>query len=408
MPNVFSLFTGAGGLDLGFEAAGFDVVAVSDIMPESCETLRINRPGIKVLGPPTHSGDIADITAEFIENQTGLKPGEVDVMIGGPPCQTFSVAAAQRFLKSDDKFKRRGFDSDRGSLVFQYLRLIQEVKPKVFVIENVPGFATIDGGKTIENIKNVLSEIGYSVTGPHLVHTEEYGVPQARRRVIVVGYLGNEPFNFPEPTHGKGINIFTTKEFVTTAQALVAIDSKSKNQETRSHKQESIDRYKTLSFGKREKLGRVDRLDPNKPSKTIIAGGSNGGGRSHLHPFESRTLSVRESAKLQTFPDDFVFYGKIGRQFTQVGNAVPPLLGEIIARQIGEQYFGLRYKNKKLKFAIPEIDSEKAVQILRKKSHKTHSDLLYDDELDDNVLSSGKIEPDNGSSFKLDTLPEAA
>ncbi len=406
MPKVFSLFTGAGGLDLGFEAAGFDVVAVSDIMQESCDTLRVSRPNLKVLGPPTHSGDIADINADFIKKETGLKPGEIDVMIGGPPCQTFSMAAAQRFLKTDVKFKRKGFDSERGYLVFEYLRLIQETKPKVFVIENVPGFATIDGGETIKNIKKVLTKIGYSVTGPHLVHTEEYGVPQARRRVIVVGYLGNKPFKFPEPTHGDKPNLLTQKQFVTAAQALVSIDSNSRNLETRDHKIESVKRYKTLAFGKREKLGRVDRIDPNKPSKTIIAGGSKGGGRSHLHPFEARTMSVRESAKLQTFPDDFMFVGKTGRQFTQVGNAVPPLLAEIIARALGEQYFGMKYKNDNLKFAIPDIDPELATKILRDKSHKNHKDLLYDDEV---IQQKVVLEDDSKDNlFSLGSLPEAA
>lgn len=402
MPNVFSLFTGAGGLDLGFEAAGFDVVAVSDIMQESCDTLRLNRPGLTVLGPPTHTGDIADITADFIKKETGLKPGDIDVMIGGPPCQSFSMAAAQRFLKTDDNWKRKGFDSERGMLVFQYLRLIQEVKPKVFVIENVPGFATIDGGKTIENIKTVLSKIGYTITGPHLVKTEEYGVPQARRRVIVVGYLGDVPFKFPEPTHADKPNLITEKQFVTTAQALVSLDKNSKNLEVRAHKEDSLSRYKALSKGKRDKLGRVDRLDPDKPSKTIIAGGTKGGGRSHLHPFEARTMSVRESAKLQTFPDDFVFVGKTARQFTQVGNAVPPLLAEAIARAVGEQYFSKSYKGKPLQFAIPEIDQEEAATSLKRQSKK---EKLYNDEAAVDITYEDEA-PER--YYGLSSIPEAA
>src|SRR6185437_8187349 len=104
------------------------------------------------------------------------------------------------------------------------------------------------------------------------------------------------------------------------------------NRVTRRHAPESIARYKTLAFGQREQLGRVDRLDPRRPSKTVIAGGSGGGGRSHLHPFIARTLSVRECARLQTFPDKFVFLGPTARQFTQVGNAVPPVL----AAQMGK------------------------------------------------------------------------
>jgi DNA (cytosine-5)-methyltransferase 1 len=356
---------------------------------------RLNRPHIKVLGPPYHSGDINDITPLLIEKETGLKPGDIDVMIGGPPCQTFSMASAQRFLKTDTKFKRKGFDSIKGSLIFQYLRLIEEMKPKVFVIENVPGFATIDNGETIENIKRVLTRIGYTVSGPNLVHTEEYGVPQARRRVIILGYLGDKPFTFPRPTHADKPNLLTKNQFVTAAQALISVDKNSKNLETRDHKEESINRYKTLAYGKREKLGRVDRLDPNKPSKTIIAGGSKGGGRSHLHPFEARTLSVRESAKIQTFPDDYIFVGKIGRQFTQVGNAVPPLLAEIIARAVGEQYFNMTYKDTPLTFAIPEIDHTLATDTLKKQSSKH---ILYTDTLD--------VKDDTESNHQKFSLPQ--
>jgi DNA (cytosine-5)-methyltransferase 1 len=397
-PKILSLFTGAGGLDLGFEAAGFDIVAASDIMKESCETIRLNRPNIKVFGPPESSGDIADLTSEFIYKETGLNPGDIDVMLGGPPCQTFSVAAAQRFLKTDAKFKRRGFDSKKGSLVFEYLRLITEIKPKVFVIENVPGFATIDGGKTIDSLKTLLKDYNYNVQGPFLVKTEEYGVPQARRRVIIVGVLEGATFNFPLPTHTSEINLWAKKQFVTTAQALISINKNAKNFETRIHKDESLKRYKSLKIGQREKLGRVDRLNPNTPSKTIIAGGSNGGGRSHLHPFEARTLSVRESAKLQTFPDNYEFSGKIGRQFTQVGNAVPPLFAEILARAIGEQYFNKSYHNQKLVFEIPEINPKKAYEILKKNSIQKNC-VLYDDVLENEENTEHKVYDTYTNSF---------
>lgn len=112
-----------------------------------------------------------------------------------------------------------------------------------------------------------------------------------------------------------------------------------KNHITREHSAESISRYMQLSYGKRDQLGRVDRLDPTKPSKTIIAGGNKGGGRSHLHPYIPRTLSVRESARIQTFPDSYIFTGPVARQFTQVGNAVPPVLGAQLAKAIKESYF---------------------------------------------------------------------
>lgn len=363
MGKVLSLFTGAGGLDLGFEAAGFDILAAVDTMPESSETLRRNRPNIKVYGPPEHSGDVTDINLELIQRDLNLKPGELDVIVGGPPCQPFSVAAAQRFLKTDVKFKRRGFDSHKGSLVFQYVRIVTELKPKVFMIENVPGFANIDKGKTVEDIKEFLAEYGYKVYGPFIVEAADYGVPQYRKRMILVGTSLDTPFEMPPveygPAHYAGI-----KNYHTSAQALWGMDGNLPNHETREHKKETSDRYKKISPGKREVLGRVDRLDPNRPSKTIIAGGSNGGGRSHLHPFIARTMSVRECARLQTFPDNYVFYGKNGRQFTQVGNAVPVVLAEQVAREIGRRYFGYSYTGP-LKM-LPKYPSQsKALRDLR-------------------------------------------
>lgn len=120
---------------------------------------------------------------------------------------------------------------------------------------------------------------------------------------------------------------------------LDGIGPKLANHETREHKAESILRYMLLDYGQRDQLGRVNRLDPGLPSNTVIAGGTNGGGRSHLHPEIPRTLSVRECARLQTFPDAFVFSGPAARQFTQVGNAVPPLLAAQIAASIGKSFF---------------------------------------------------------------------
>lgn len=402
--NVVSLFTGAGGLDIGLEAAGFNIALASDIMPEAADTLRLNRPDLKVFGPgknPTGSGDIAELTAEYIYKTTGLKPGEIDIMAGGPPCQSFSVAAAQRFLKTSDNFKRKGFNSDKGQLVFEYLRLIVETLPKVFIIENVPGFATIDNGKTIENLKEVLGEYNYTVNGPFLVKTEEYGVPQSRRRVILIGSTLDVDFKFPQATHAATPTLLEPKEFVSVAQALASLPKSTPNYEVRAHKEESIKRYRALAPGKRDKLGRVDRLDPNLPSKTIIAGGNNGGGRSHLHPLEARTLSVRESARIQTFPDDYVFVGKNGRQFTQVGNAVPVLLGEIIGRAIGEQYFGINYKDKPLKHAVPEIPKAKAYEQLLATAQEKYPNQLYLDLYEPSSAISETVSKQNNLSFNL-------
>ena len=202
-------------------------------------------------------------------------------------------------------------------------------------------------------------------------------MPQSRHRVIIWGTLlpDVKPL-IGEPTHGGGLFL---KEYATACEALYNIPTTATCNETRLHKEASVARYKTISFGQRERLGRVDRLDPRAISKTVIAGGSKGGGRSHLHPFISRTLSVRECARLQTFSDDYVFTGSTARQFTQVGNAVPPRLAEHIARKIGEECFGLTYEAP-LKFGDyslhPSVDS--ICEALLSEAKALNPEWLYD------------------------------
>ena len=342
-PKVVSLFSGAGGLDIGFEAAGFEVILSSDIMLEACVTLRKNFPNQLIFGPPEHSGDIHDLSGEVIRELTGISTGELDVMVGGPPCQPFSTAAAQRFLKGDKKFKRIGFDSeDKGQLIFRYVDLIMDLRPKCFLIENVPGILTIDKGTGISKVYEVLEEAGYAISVPTVVNAADYGVPQHRKRAFVIGTLSDHPFVFPNQSH-TGTDSLFHENHIGCAAALADIPVDCWNHTTRDHAESSLKRYRSLIFGEREKLGRVDRLDPMKPSKTVIAGGTSGGGRSHLHPFLARTLTVRECARLQTYPDSYIFEGSMARQFTLVGNSVPPLIAEVLARAIGEQFFHLSY-----------------------------------------------------------------
>jgi len=330
-------------MDEGFRAAGFEIFSCMDIEDWACDTLRANHKSALVIGPPSYSGDIKAITPKKFQEITGIKPGQMDVFTGGPPCQPFSQAAGQRFLKGDDRFKRKGFeDLEKGTLLFEYIDYIAHFRPKAFLLENVPGLLTMDDGVQLNDALNQLRLLGYSHTTPQVTQAAAYGVPQFRSRLIVWGTLveGIKP-EMPEPTHGGGLFL---NEYNVVAQALHKVDESTPNHIPRQHKEPSIARYQTLEFGQREKLGRVDRLDPLRPSKTVIAGGVKGGGRSHLHPYIARTLTVRECARLQTFPDEFIFQGSMARQFTQVGNAVPPLLAEHFARKIGSLVFGLKYK----------------------------------------------------------------
>jgi DNA (cytosine-5)-methyltransferase 1 len=326
---MVSFFTGSGGMDLGLEAAGFQHVAAFEINDLFCSTLRQNRPNWNIFGPPTHNGDVSKFD-EVAEALSPLIRTPFDgLFVGGPPCQPFSIAANQRFSKWGDNFKRTGFLHENGGLLFDFLRLIVEFRPAAFVIENVPGLRDLDGGVQLKAAVDELRENGYRVAEPFVLNAADYSVPQERLRLFVVGSRRRGPFKAPP----------STPEHVGAGSVLSGRAPALPNNETREHRAESVRRYMALYYGQRDQLGRVDRLDPTLASKTVIAGGTRGGGRSHLHPEIPRTLSVRECALLQTFPDDYVFAGAPARQFTQVGNAVPPVLAAQMGNAVKESYF---------------------------------------------------------------------
>ncbi len=327
-----SFFSGAGGLDIGFEYAGFDNLAAVEYNGVFAQTLRHNFPGKVVIGPPDHSGDMKEreSVAKMLIDKADITAPFEGVFHGGPPCQPFSIASAQRFTKDGDNYKRRGFEDDeKGDLLFDYVWMIEKFRPRVFVIENVPGFAELDGGEGLSKAITRLTRKGYKVAKPRVLNAADFGVPQNRHRVLVVGVRDAEEFSYPIP------NATPTACFGVFARSLEG----QRNHDTREHGAESIERYMRLGYGQRDHLGRVDRLNPFLPSKTVIAGGTKGGGRSHLHPYIPRTISVRECARVQTFPDSYVFTGPAARQFTQVGNAVPPMLAFKLASRIADLFF---------------------------------------------------------------------
>ncbi|MCU0543028.1 MAG: DNA cytosine methyltransferase [Oscillatoriaceae cyanobacterium Prado104] len=330
-----SFFSGAGGLDLGFEYAGFQHLASVEINPMFCQTLRKNFPNSVILGPPDCSGNARDRDkiVTLLESKIGINYPFEGVFFGGPPCQSFSIAANQRFTKGDENFKRTGFlHAEHGNLLFEFIWYICQFKPRAFLIENVAGLLSIDGGEQIAAATEILQNSGYEVATPTVLNAADFGVPQNRSRLFLCGWRTPANFTFPQPEP------FKVPCYKALEKPLINVE----NHVTRQHKAESVIRYIELKYGERDRLGRVDRLDPNLPAKTVIAGGSKGGGRSHLHPLIPRTLSVRESARLQTFPDSFIFCGSSARQFTQVGNAVPPLLALKLARAISTKIYGIK------------------------------------------------------------------
>ncbi len=196
-----SFFSGAGGLDIGFKYAGFNNIISIEHTELFCNTLRLNDPNKIIIGPPQYAGDISDRETIAIQlRNLGITEFFNGVFHGGPPCQPFSIAANQRFSKNGDNFKRTGFeDGEKGMLLFDYIWFIKEFKPLAFLIENVEGITEFDQNGKIEKALNELREIGYKIPSPKVLDAAFYGVPQHRKRWIVLGTRGQHSISYPEP-----------------------------------------------------------------------------------------------------------------------------------------------------------------------------------------------------------------
>lgn len=340
--NVLGLFSGGGGLDLGFSAAGFNTVLSSDIDAHSCKTLALNQGRQPYLSShPVLCEDINNLSFKSIKKEIGTK--EVDFIIGGPPCQAFSVFG-----------KRKGLEDPRGNLVYEYARLIKEIEPEGFLFENVAGLKTIHDGTLYSELFDTLSIGGKYAISAHEYEVAEFGIPQFRRRVFFIGTKANKSIPQMEPTHTPPNSTFNAhKPFNTVSQILVDLPSPITDWKGepflnghvgRKHSQRIIDRYKSLSFGERDHKTRINKLNPERPSFTIIVGSDAGGGKGHVHPYEPREVTPRESARIQTFPDWWEFYGTGRHIIRQVGNAVPPLFAAMLAQHVAKEVFGKRNK----------------------------------------------------------------
>jgi DNA (cytosine-5)-methyltransferase 1 len=327
--TALSLFSGGGGLDLGFSAAGFTVGCSSDIDPFSCKTLVLNK-GKKPFYTHAHSipADIRKISASDLLKEANLR-GEIDIVLGGPPCQAFSIFG-----------QRKGLGDPRGNLVWEYLRIIREVQPKAFVFENVSGLKSIHGGELYVEILEQLVACGYTVSA-HSYQVADFGIPQFRDRVFFIGARNGNEVPPMEPTHeGKHRVVREALRFLPAPGAGGAVP----NHIGRKHSERIVTRYQGLAFGERDPKTRINKLNPERPSYTIIVGSDKGGGKGHVHPFEPREVTPRESAHMQTFPDWWEFYGTGRHVIRQVGNAVPPLFAAILAEHVKMHVFGAKKK----------------------------------------------------------------
>jgi DNA (cytosine-5)-methyltransferase 1 len=378
--STIDLFCGAGGLTQGFKQAGFNCAFANDFMPEAIETFALNHPGILA-----ECGPIENIDALEIRKKLGLLPSELDVLVGGPPCQGFSINAPSRFLADP-----------RNSMFKHYARFVEEFEPKTIVFENVPGLLSMDDGAVFRQIMQVFSSLGYDLSvrilyGPH------YGIPQERWRLILLGSrLGQ--IEHPLPTHyakgranfrGGASLTFSLSDFeqerlspvVTVGDAIRDLprlemgegaeevgythDASSTyarrlrnplgvtfNHYAAKLSKQNIERMKHVPPGgswrdipfdllpkgmqsarKSDHTKRYGRLDFGGLSGTVLTKCDPHWGTVFL-PDQDRTLTVREAARLQSFPDSYRFAGARVSQYVQVGNAVPVLMAEAIADSI--------------------------------------------------------------------------
>lgn len=352
-PVVIDLFSGCGGLSFGLEQSNFEVVLGIDNWGSSLETFAYNHPHAKTL-----EADISKVKASDIKKLIGNRA--VDVIVGGPPCQGFSLSGP------------RNFHDPRNRLYLDFIRLVKELKPRAFVVENVPGLAALFGGEVKQRIIEEFSKLGYAVNA-QVLNASDYGVPQNRRRIVFIGLKGKIPFEFPSPTHfgEKGTKRASEKKItvenaigdlpllkrerdaeeleyakppLTEYQKTMRKGSKKiYNHVTSNHTKQTVEiialvpeggNYKDLPTkfrGTRNFHVAWTRLHSKKPSPTIDTGH-----RHHFHPSENRVPTVREAARIQSFPDTFKFLGTKTSQYKQVGNAVPPLLAAAIGKKLLE------------------------------------------------------------------------
>lgn len=391
-PRFIDFFAGAGGMSAGIEMAGFEPLLAIELEPAYSNTYKLNHPNTTMLVK-----DISKIKGKDILKATGLKRGELELLAGGPPCQGFSINAPVRSL-----------DDQRNGLVKEYLRLADELHPHAILIENVPGFVSLGKGTVVQLVYQELERMGYSVHHK-ILFAGHYGVPQMRFRTIFLASRDGKKIDFPEPTHfaEARANFTGAKELCikvpplfasvlkphTTAWQAISdlpalkagqawpetpydVEVQNEYQQLLRAKSTLIANHSCAKLGKNnlERLKyipqggswrdiphellpagmqrarrsdhtkRYGRLHPDGLCSTILTKCDPHWG-SFFHPFQDRAISVREAARIQSFPDHYVFTGSVTQQFEQVGNAVPPLMAKALAESVKAHIFGTREQN---------------------------------------------------------------
>jgi len=364
--KVIDLFSGVGGLSYGFaHDDNFEIVAANEILPNMAKAYSLNHPTAKV-----YAEDIKDFNAEKVEKDLGIKASEIDIIVGGPPCQAYSTVG------------KRLIDDPRGKLFQEYYRVLKEFNPKFFLFENVKGLLSMQGGELLKTIISLFESLGYKVQYK-LLNAADYGAPQIRERVVIIGSKLKTNFEYPEITHynpEEKSDLFNKKlkPYLTLEEAISDLPFIKSNEESFEYSSKPQNDFQKFmrknaptklmdhnSPNNNENLVKIMELLPDggtpedlpeelrptsgfkntycrlwwkRPATTITRNLSTPSSSRCIHPKAPRPLTTREGARIQCFPDDYQFFGSRGDRNLQIGNAVPTFLSNAVAKAILDNF----------------------------------------------------------------------
>ncbi len=359
--KVIDLFAGVGGLSYGFAHDNdFEIIAANEILPDMAKAYELNHSTVKM-----YCKDIKDFGIKDLENDFGIKEGEIDLIIGGPPCQAYSTVG------------KRLIDDPRGKLFQEYYRVLKELKPKTFLFENVKGLLSMQKGELLKTIISLFESLGYKVKY-NVLNSADYGVPQIRERVIIIGTKFNKEFQYPLPTHSENENLLNLKPYLKLSDAISDLPFIKSGEESFEYATEPQNEFQKLmrknaqkelmdhnAPKNNKKLVKIMELLPdggtpkdlpeeirpksgfgntycrlwwNRPSTTITRNLSTPSSSRCIHPKAPRPLTTREGARIQCFPDNYIFYGSRSSKNLQIGNAVPTFLSIALKKAIKKHF----------------------------------------------------------------------
>jgi len=354
--KIIDLFAGVGGLSYGFSHDNnFEIIAANEILPDMAKAYELNHPSVKM-----YCKDIKEFGFDDLEKDFNIKKGEIDLVVGGPPCQAYSTVG------------KRLIDDPKGKLFQEYYRILKELNPKVFLFENVKGLLSMQKGELLKTIISLFESLNYKVRFK-VLNSANYGVPQVRKRVIIIGTKLDKDFKYPKITHNEELNPFLTLgdaisdlPFINSNEESFEYSSEPKNEFQKIMRENAPEKLMDHNAPRNnENLVKIMELLPdggtpknlpeklrpksgfgntycklwwNRPSTTITRNLSTPSSSRCIHPKAPRPLTTREGARIQCFPDDYIFFGSRSSKNLQIGNAVPTFLSIALKNSIKKHF----------------------------------------------------------------------